>query len=165
MDNELIDLASRLGLCLKAKGVKVATAESCTGGWIAQAITEIPGSSTWFDRGFVSYSNESKVQMLGVDEHALARYGAVSAEVAQQMVSGALDHSDAHVAIAVTGIAGPGGGGAEKPVGTVYVAWQNRGKTACIEKLQLFGNRNQVRYQTVLFALQKGLFICDYPDC
>ncbi|MGZ4956675.1 MAG: CinA family protein, partial [Methylobacter sp.] len=115
MESELFKLAEQLGRLLKAGGKTLATAESCTGGWIAQAMTEVPGSSAWFDRGFVTYSNAAKVQMLSVSPQTLEQYGAVSAETASEMVAGALAHSDADVAIAVTGIAGPDGGTTEKP--------------------------------------------------
>jgi nicotinamide-nucleotide amidase len=157
MDNELFTLAERLGQSLKAKGHKIATAESCTGGWIAQAITEISGSSAWFDRGFVTYSNNAKVQMLGVNPQTLAEHGAVSAEVAQQMAVGALANSEADWAIAVTGIAGPDGGSEEKPVGTVYVAWQSKTGFSKVEKLNLSGNRHQIRKQTVEKAIGDGI--------
>jgi nicotinamide-nucleotide amidase len=157
MDNELFTLAERLGQSLKAKGHKIATAESSTGGWIAQAITEVPGSSAWFDRGFVTYSNNAKVQMLGVNPQTLAEHGAVSAEVAQQMAVGALANSEADWAIAVTGIAGPDGGSEEKPVGTVYVAWQSKTGFSKVEKLNLSGNRHQIRKQTVEKAIGDGI--------
>jgi nicotinamide-nucleotide amidase len=157
MDNELFALAERLGQSLKAKGHKIATAESCTGGWIAQAITEVPGSSAWFDRGFVTYSNNAKVQMLGVNPQTLEQYGAVSAEIAQQMAEGALANSAADLAVAVTGIAGPDGGSAEKPVGTVYVAWQDKTGFSKVERLQLSGNRHQIRKQTVIRAIEGSI--------
>jgi nicotinamide-nucleotide amidase len=160
MDNELFELAERLGQCLKAKGYKIATAESCTGGWIAQAITEVPGSSVWFDRGFVTYSNNAKVQMLGVNPQTLAEHGAVSAEIAQQMAAGALANSEADWAIAVTGIAGPDGGSEEKPVGTVYIAWQSKARFSKVEKLQLPGNRHQIRRHTVIRAIEGVLGNC-----
>jgi nicotinamide-nucleotide amidase len=159
MDNELFELAERLGQSLKAKGHKIATAESCTGGWIAQAITEISGSSAWFDRGFVTYSNNAKVQMLGVNPQTLVEHGAVSAEVAQQMAAGALENSEADWAIAVTGIAGPDGGSEDKPVGTVYIAWQNKTGFSKVEKLNLSGNRHQIRKQTVEKAIGDGIMI------
>lgn len=161
MDNELFELAERLGQSLKAKGHKIATAESCTGGWIAQAITEIPGSSAWFDRGFVTYSNNAKVQMLGVSPQTLAEHGAVSTEIAQQMAMGALANSEADWAIAVTGIAGPDGGSEEKPVGTVYVAWQNKTGFSKVERLSLSGNRLQIRRQTITKAMEGILIFCD----
>ncbi|WP_411727949.1 CinA family protein [Methyloglobulus sp.] len=154
MDNELFELAERLGRTLKAKGYKIATAESCTGGWIAQAITEVPGSSAWFDRGLVTYSNDAKVQMLGVNPQTLAQHGAVSAEVAQQMAAGALANSEADWAIAVTGIAGPDGGSEEKPVGTVYIAWQNKNGFSNVERLSVPGNRHQIRKQAVKKAIE-----------
>jgi nicotinamide-nucleotide amidase len=154
MDNELFELAERLGQSLKANGHKIATAESCTGGWIAQVITDVPGSSAWFDRGFVTYSNNAKVQMLGVNPQTLAEHGAVSAEVAQQMAVGALANSEADWTIAVTGIAGPDGGSKEKPVGTVYIAWQNKNGFSKLERLQLSGNRHHIREQTVIKAIE-----------
>ena len=157
MDNALFELAERLGQSLKAKGHKIATAESCTGGWIAQAITEIPGSSAWFDGGFVTYSNNAKVQMLGVNPKTLEEYGAVSAEVAKQMAAGALANSEADWAVAVTGIAGPDGGSEAKPVGTVYVAWQGKNGGVKVERLQLSGDRHQIRKQAVENAME-GVF-------
>ena len=154
MEPELIKLAERVGQCLKAKGHKVATAESCTGGWIAQAITEVPGSSDWFDRGFVIYSNTAKVQMLGVNPETIAQHGAVSAETAREMVAGALAKSESQWAIAVTGIAGPEGGSAEKPVGTVYIAWQSAAGFSTVTRFQFSGTRHQVRKQAVISALE-----------
>ena len=154
MDNELFELAQQLGLMLKSNEKKIATAESCTGGWIAQIITEVSGSSAWFDRGFVTYSNSSKMQMLGVRPETLAQYGAVSAQTATAMVTGALAHSDADCAIAVTGIAGPDGGSAEKPVGTVFIAWAYKNRDIKVVQQQLTGNRYQIRRQTVKIALE-----------
>ncbi len=159
MDNVLFQLAEKLGVSLKADDCKIATAESCTGGLIAAVITEIPGSSNWFDRGFVTYSNIAKVQMLGVTPQTLAQYGAVSAETAKEMATGALANSEADWAIAVTGIAGPDGGSEEKPVGTVYVAWQSKNGFLKVERLQLPGGRHQIREQTVIKAIAK-LFEC-----
>ena len=154
MDNELFELAQQLGLFLKSKGKKIATAESCTGGWIAQTMTEVSGSSAWFDRGFVTYSNAAKVQMLGVSPETLALYGAVSAQTATEMVVGALAHSDADYAIAVTGIAGPDGGSVEKPVGTVFIAWAYKNRDVKVLQQQLTGDRHQIRRQTVKLALE-----------
>lgn len=155
MDHELFELAGQLGRSLKAKGKKVATAESCTGGWIAQAITEVPGSSAWFDRGFVTYSNAAKVRMLGVKQETLEKYGAVSAETAMEMAQGALANSDADCACAVTGIAGPDGGTPEKPVGTVFIAWQYKdGGSSEVVKKQFAGNRHEIRRQTVKTAIE-----------
>src|SRR3990170_6882256 len=116
-------LAAQVGALLKAHGLMLATAESCTGGGVAQAITDVAGSSAWFERGFVTYSNLAKQQMLGVSEATLKQYGAVSEAVVREMVAGALKNSTAQVALAVSGIAGPDGGTADKPVGTVWFAW------------------------------------------
>ncbi|MDD1639994.1 MAG: CinA family protein [Methylococcaceae bacterium] len=154
MDNELFELAQQLGLLLKSKGKKIATAESCTGGWIAQMITEVSGSSAWFDRGFVTYSNAAKMQMLGVKPETLDKFGAVSVQTATEMVTGTLAHSDADCAIAVTGIAGPDGGTAEKPVGTVFIAWADKNKDVKVVQKKLMGNRHQIRRQTVKIALR-----------
>lgn len=153
MDNELLELAQQLGFLLKSKEKTIATAESCTGGWIAQIITEIPGSSAWFDRGFVTYSNAAKIQMLGVNPETLDKFGAVSAQTATEMVNGALFYSDADCAIAVTGIAGPDGGTAEKPVGTVFIAWAYKNQGVKVEQKKLTGNRHEIRRQTVKIAI------------
>ncbi|CAA9890960.1 conserved hypothetical protein [Candidatus Methylobacter favarea] len=155
MDNELLELAKKLGRILKARGEKIAAAESCTGGGIAQIITEVPGSSAWFDRGFVTYSNSAKVQMLGVSQETLEKYGAVSAETAAEMAAGALAHSEADIAIAVTGIAGPEGGTPEKPVGTVFMAWAWENGNYKVEKMKFSGNRHQIREQTVKTAIER----------
>ena len=153
MDNELCELAQQLGRLLKSKEKKIATAESCTGGWIAQIITEVSGSSAWFDRGFVTYSNAAKMEMLGVKSETLDNFGAVSAQTATEMVTGALAHSDADCAIAVTGIAGPDGGTAEKPVGTVFIAWAYKNQNVKVVQKKLTGNRHEIRRQTVKIAL------------
>jgi len=154
MDAELMALAKQVGLRLKANGQMIATAESCTGGGIAQIITEISGSSAWFDSAFVTYSNNAKVQMLGVKAATLEKYGAVSAETALEMVSGALACSSADCVIAVTGIAGPDGGSLEKPVGTVFIALCYKNEAAKIVRKQFVGNRHQIRTQTVKTALE-----------
>jgi nicotinamide-nucleotide amidase len=154
MPNDLLSLADQLGQQLSKRGQMLALAESCTGGWIAQSVTEIAGSSVWFDRGFVTYSNVAKTAMLGVRESTLQQYGAVSSQTASEMVAGALKFSDADMALAVTGIAGPGGGTAEKPVGLVFIAWQTRGQPCrCLEQ-HFEGDRHAVRRQTVQKALQ-----------
>jgi nicotinamide-nucleotide amidase len=153
MDNELCELAQQLGRLLKSKEKKIATAESCTGGWIAQIITGVSGSSAWFDRGFVTYSNAAKMEMLGVKPETLDNFGAVSAQTATEMVTGALAHSDADCAIAVTGIAGPDGGTAEKPVGTVFIAWAYKNQDVKVVQKKLTGNRHEIRRQTVKIAL------------
>jgi len=155
MDNELFELAQQLGRLLKSKEQKIATAESCTGGWIAQIITEVSGSSAWFDRGFVTYSNAAKMQMVGVKHETLDKFGAVSAQTATEMANGALANSDADCAIAVTGIAGPDGGSSEKPVGTVFIAWAYKNQDVKVVQRKLTGNRYQIRRQTVKIALQE----------
>ena len=147
------DLARRVGERLAASGQLLATAESCTGGWVAQAITAIAGSSDWFDRGFVTYSNEAKQEMLGVRAETLKRHGAVSEETAREMAQGALSRSKATLALAVTGIAGPAGGTPAKPVGTVCFAWASRQSTRA-ETLRFAGDRESVRQQSVIHALE-----------
>ena len=157
MDKEIIELANLLGVALKQKSMKLVTAESCTGGGIAQAITEISGSSAWFDRGFVTYSNEAKVQMLQVKQSTLDQSGAVSKEVAIEMVEGALSNSNSDLAVSVTGIAGPDGGSEKKPIGTVYIAWKINGENA-VCMMQIFsGDRAHIREQTVKCALKACL--------
>lgn len=153
----LTPLVAPLGQALRAKGWRLATAESCTGGLIAAACTALAGSSDWFERGFVSYSNAAKREQLGVDAGLLAAHGAVSSAVACAMAAGALAHSRADLAIAVTGIAGPGGAAPGKPVGTVWLALAQRGGTPRAERLDLTGDRASVRAQTVTVALQRAL--------
>jgi len=150
----LTALATRLGAKLKAQGLMLATAESCTGGWVAQAVTAVAGSSDWFDRGFVSYSNAAKQEMLGVSADTLARHGAVSEQTAREMAAGALVHSRAQVALAITGIAGPSGGSPEKPVGMVCFAWSRKDAAPIAQTRQFEGDRERVRRQSVTFALQ-----------
>jgi nicotinamide-nucleotide amidase len=147
-------LAAQVGGLLKSHGVMLATAESCTGGGVAQAITEIAGSSAWFERGFVTYSNLSKQQMLGVEAATLEQYGAVSDAVVREMVAGALRYSAAQMALAVSGIAGPDGGTPDKPVGTVWFAWGIKNSVMQTQRYQLAGNRSEVRAQAVRIALQ-----------
>ncbi|OYT98431.1 MAG: damage-inducible protein CinA [Burkholderiales bacterium PBB1] len=144
-----------LGDALRARGSMLATAESCTGGLIAAACTAVAGSSDWFERGFVTYSNAAKTELLGVDAALIQAHGAVSAEVACAMAEGALVHSNAGIAVAVTGIAGPGGAVPGKPVGTVWFALARRGEAASAELLQLGGDRTSVREQTVAHALSR----------
>jgi nicotinamide-nucleotide amidase len=146
-----------LAQALRGAGLKVTTAESCTGGLIAAACTEVAGASDWFERGFVTYSNEAKVEMLGVDAVLIASHGAVSREVAQGMAVGALTHSRADLAVAVTGIAGPGGATAGKPVGTVWLAVARRDGQTQAELLQLTGDRASIREQAVQRALKRLL--------
>lgn len=147
-------LARRVGARLKHRGLKLATAESCTGGWIAQAVTSIAGSSEWFERGFVTYSNDSKKEMLGVRAATLARHGAVSEATAREMASGALRRSHAQVAVAVTGVAGPGGGTRSKPVGLVCFAWSRKGRAPESAARRFRGDRKGIRERSVAFALQ-----------
>ncbi|MBI3901411.1 MAG: nicotinamide-nucleotide amidase [Nitrosomonadales bacterium] len=147
-------LAAQVGGLLKAHGLKLVTAESCTGGGVAQAITEIAGSSTWFERGYVTYSNESKRELLGVSLDTLTHHGAVSEAVVREMAAGALQHSHAQVALSVSGIAGPDGGTPEKPVGTVWFAWALRNGATYAMVHHLDGNRGEVRAQAVRIALQ-----------
>jgi nicotinamide-nucleotide amidase len=146
-------LAKRVGQRLKVERAVLVTAESCTGGWVAQAVTAVAGSSDWFERGFVTYSNESKQELLGVRSETLERHGAVSEETAIAMAQGALARSKATLALAVTGIAGPGGGSAAKPVGMVCFAWA--GKQAVKSETRHFsGDRESVRRQSVIRALE-----------
>lgn len=160
MDKQLSDLATLVGRHLTAQGKTLATAESCTGGWIAKTITDVPGCSAWFDRGFVTYCNKAKQDMLGVPEQTLASHGAVSEQTARAMVAGALAHSDADCAVAVTGIAGPDGGSLDKPVGTVFIAWLTRGEETTVVRKDFLGNREQVRVETVKTALEGCLLRC-----
>ncbi|MDR0717196.1 MAG: nicotinamide-nucleotide amidohydrolase family protein [Azoarcus sp.] len=154
MDLELATLSAHLGKALAARGWMLATAESCTGGWIAEAVTATAGSSAWFDRGFVTYSNEAKVELLDVSPATLSRYGAVSENTVHEMTAGALTHSHADVAVAISGIAGPGGGSADKPVGTVCLAWRQRHGDAIAETRFFPGERESIRRQIVVAALE-----------
>lgn len=142
---------------LVARGLKLATAESCTGGLMAAACTAMAGSSDWFERGVVTYSNEAKTDLLGVPAAIIGRFGAVSADVALAMAEGMLARSPVGLSLAVTGIAGPGGGSPGKPVGTVWLAWGVRGRPCEARLLQLDGDRAAIRLQTVVLALQTGL--------
>lgn len=153
MRNDIIDLATRVGRALEAKRLMLVTAESCTGGGVAQAITEIAGSTGWFECGFVTYSNASKTGMLDVPAALIAQFGSVSEEVAGVMAEGALANSTADVAVSTTGIAGPSGAVPGKPVGTVCFGWA-RGDTTYTERLVFAGDRHAVREQTVAHALQ-----------
>ena len=150
-----IDLAARVGQALKAKGLLLATAESCTGGGVAHAITEIAGSSEWFDCGFVTYSNASKNELLDISEAMIALHGAVSEEIAGAMAESAVANSNSDIAVSTTGIAGPGGAVPGKPVGTVCFGWRVGDKTYT-ERLVFQGDRQAVREQTVIHSL-KGL--------
>lgn len=155
-------LAAAVGEALLARGARLATAESCTGGWIAKVLTDVAGSSAWFERGWVTYSNAAKQQDLGVPEALLLAHGAVSEAVALAMAAGALARAGAELAVAVTGVAGPTGGTPAKPVGTVWTAWawrtpegtQNRARLC-----QFAGDRDGIRRQTVIFALEGVLAV------
>ena len=153
---DLETLAVQVGDLLLVNGQKLATAESCTGGWVAQCLTAIAGSSEWFERGFVTYSNEAKQEMLGVEKETLVKHGAVSEATACAMAAGALRHSHADWALSITGIAGPAGGSADKPVGTVCFAWAGPEGQRDIETRHFSGSREEIRTQSVYQAL-KGL--------
>jgi nicotinamide-nucleotide amidase len=154
MNDAPLDVAIALGKALQRRGLRVATAESCTGGLIAGAITDVAGSSGWFDRGFVTYSNDAKIAMLGVRAQTLVAHGAVSETTAAEMAAGALARSAADLAVAVTGIAGPDGGSPAKPVGTVCFAWARKDGLIATETQRFSGDRAAVRRATVDVALQ-----------
>jgi len=154
MTRATYELAVDLGRELLRRGLKVATAESCTGGLIAGAITDVPGSSDWFDRGVVTYSNAAKIELLGVRPETLKAEGAVSEAVAREMADGAVARSAAELAVAVTGVAGPGGGTAQKPVGMVFLAFARRGQQTEVSARQFGGDRAAVREATVVAALE-----------
>lgn len=164
MDSELVTLADHLGHDLKQAGRSVATAESCTGGWIAEAVTMVPGSSAWFERGFVTYTYISKREMLGVNEATLGKHGAVAEEVVREMAEGALARSHAQVAVSVSGVAGPGGGTPYKPVGTVCFAWGMKGGQPRGETRYFSGDRESVRRQAVEHALKGVLALLAAPS-
>lgn len=160
----IFTLAEKVGEALLASRWQIATAESCTGGEIAAALTDIAGSSQWFDRGFVTYSNQAKQDMLGVHDETLVNHGAVSEATVREMVVGALAKSRAQVAVAVSGIAGPGGATPDKPVGLVYLAWSVAGAGPQISTKHFEGDRAAVRAQTVECALQGVLALLDGYD-
>lgn len=153
-DSELMHLSERIGQALKARGATVTTAESCTGGWVAKVITDIAGSSAWFERGFVTYSNEAKAQMIGVKPATLEQHGAVSEPVVVEMAIGAIKAARADYAISISGIAGPDGGTATKPVGTVWFGFASAAGEG-ITRCECFsGDRENVRRQATAYALQ-----------
>lgn len=155
MEEERIGaLVERVADRLRNRGSMLATAESCTGGWVAKAATDLEGSSHWFERGFVTYTNEAKVEMLGVEPGTLSVHGAVSEQTAAEMAAGALNRSRADVALAITGIAGPGGGSPLKPVGTVCFGWARRGGDPVTVTCRFEGDRDAVRRQAVIRALE-----------
>ncbi len=147
-------IAEQVGAALKSRGLMLASAESCTGGWVGEAVTSVAGSSHWYDRGFITYTNESKQEMLGVSAKTLSEFGAVSEQTVREMAAGALKHSRAHITLAISGIAGPGGGTPNKPVGTVCMAWATRSGAGLSKTLHFQGDRAEVRRQAVVAALQ-----------
>jgi len=153
-DRALAALANEVATLLCERQLMLATAESCTGGWIAKCCTDLPGSSRWFERGFVTYTNEAKAEELCVLPETLQAYGAVSEATVAEMAAGALRQSRAQVSVAVSGIAGPGGGRPDKPVGTVCFGWALSGKVPVTRRLQFAGDREQVRRQAVAEALR-----------
>ncbi|MFI4921916.1 MAG: nicotinamide-nucleotide amidase, partial [Gammaproteobacteria bacterium] len=153
-DASLAMLAAEVGQKLKAAGLKLAAAESCTGGWIAKALTDVAGSSAWFERGFITYSNEAKAAMLGVMQSTLAEHGAVSEAVVREMAAGAASWSRAQVTVSVSGIAGPDGGSPEKPVGTIWIAWRWADGKVLSRHFLFQGDRESIRRQSVLAALE-----------
>ncbi|MEX0424522.1 nicotinamide-nucleotide amidase [Providencia rettgeri] len=157
-EKRLETLSIQVGLKLKEQGKTVTTAESCTGGWVAKVLTDISGSSDYFQRGFVTYSNEAKHQMIGVKDESLQQYGAVSQQVVTEMATGALQEACADFAVSVSGIAGPGGGSVEKPVGTVWFGFAQKQADQTVlvtTQHQVFqGNRNEVRFQSTLYILE-----------
>ncbi|NJD35140.1 MAG: CinA family protein [Betaproteobacteria bacterium] len=158
MDTDLAELSQAIGAACLQHRLLLATAESCTGGWVSQVITHTAGSSSWFDRGFVTYSNEAKIEMLGVPPETLQAFGAVSAQTAAEMAVGALKNSNAMFSLAITGIAGPAGGSPGKPVGTVCFAWCRLGELAATETAVFAGDREAIRRQAAIHALH-GLLL------
>lgn len=152
---EIRRCSARCAERLQAQGLRLAVAESCTGGWLAKVLTDLPGSSGWFDRGYVTYSNAAKQSMLGVREETLVAHGAVSEATVAEMTEGVLRDSGADLALAVSGIAGPDGGSAEKPVGTVCFAWQRRGQSPQVSRERFDGDREAVRRQSVAYLLAR----------
>lgn len=153
MSEELMELAKKVGINLSSQHLRVATAESCTGGGLAYWITSIPGSSAWFDRGFVTYSNEAKINLLNVSPQTLENHGAVSEQTAKEMAEGALIYGKADIGVGITGIAGPGGGSKEKPVGTVWIAWAAHGKQTITKMNSYTGDRIDIRHHAIQTAL------------
>jgi nicotinamide-nucleotide amidase len=157
MINTVKELVLQAASELKLRGLKLATAESCTGGGLSYWLTCVPGSSDWFERGFVTYSNEAKIEMLGIPDHTIRKFGAVSNETACAMAIGALHHSHADMAVSITGIAGPDGGSEEKPVGTVWIAWVHLNGAVTAEVNVFPGDRQNVRLCSIAKALEKIL--------
>jgi nicotinamide-nucleotide amidase len=160
-DDELLQLSHTVGQKLHAKGWMLSTAESCTGGWVAQVVTAIPGSSAWFDRGFVTYSNRAKQEMLGVHAATLDEHGAVSEQTVKEMAAGALANSAAQISVALSGIAGPGGGSKQKPIGTVCISWAMNGAASLATTCRLSGDREEIRSRAVAAALRGLIELLD----
>jgi nicotinamide-nucleotide amidase len=160
---DIEELVIQLGKALERQAWSMTAAESCTGGWLAKLVTDVAGSSAWFERGFVTYSNAAKVEMLGVSTQTLAEHGAVSEATVQEMAAGALRHSHAQLSVSISGIAGPGGATEGKPVGTVWMAWawQNQCRTDCFH---FAGDRDAVREAAVVAAL-RGLLVILSEQC
>ncbi len=157
LSREYTNLIQKLASQCLGRDILIVTAESCTGGLLSSLFTQEAGSSKWFDRGFVTYSNNSKIDSLGVREETLGNFGAVSQEVANEMSTGALKNSEANLGISITGIAGPGGGSLAKPVGTVYFSIANQKKVILEHKADFMGSRETIRKESVLFVLNKLL--------
>ena len=157
MDAQLETLSRIVGDHLQSRGWRLATAESCTGGWVAEVVTATAGSSHWFDSGFITYSNDAKVALLGVSPMTLARHGAVSENTTASMAKGTLERTEADVALSISGIVGPGGGSADKPVGTVCFGWARTGEAPQTATCHFDGDRESVRRQAVVFALEELL--------
>jgi nicotinamide-nucleotide amidase len=157
-EKKIAGMAVQLGMRLAETALRLTAAESCTGGWLAKAVTDVAGSSAWFDRGFVTYSNQAKQDMLDVPGTLLIHYGAVSEACVLVMAEGALEHSLADISVAISGIAGPGGATVDKPVGTVWLAWARRGEKAVAQRFLFAGDREAVRAQAVVAGLE-GLLL------
>lgn len=163
-DQKLEQLTKELGVILIQRGLMLVTAESCTGGWIGQTVTSIPGSSKWYERGFITYSNNSKSEVLGVRHRSLEEFGAVSEQIAAEMAAGAISSSHAQLSIAVTGIAGPGGATEDKPVGMICHSWAIKNGLARTAVCFLEGDRESIRKQAVAIALQGAIdLLLDAP--
>lgn len=154
VDADILTLVAEVGTALKISGERIVTAESCTGGELAQSLTSVPGSSSWFERGYVTYSDRSKTEMLGVPAGLIVDHGAVSEQAVRAMAEGALARSGASLSVAITGIAGPGGGSTDKPVGTVWIGWSRAGRATRAKRFLFTGDRNVIRGHSVRAALR-----------
>ncbi|MDB3945434.1 CinA family protein [Gammaproteobacteria bacterium] len=162
--DDLVELARQVGQIVLERGWHLATVESCTGGWVAKVITSVPGSSLWFECALVTYSNESKNRLAGVPMELIDTHGAVSSQVSEAMAGGIIVRSNATAAIAVTGIAGPDGGSVQKPVGTVFIAWQVPGHGVRSQRFQFHGDRDAIRRQSVAAALAELISLAADPS-